>query len=244
MQSPSRCNKRTLRYVQANNPVSCTACRDDNGNLGKFEDVENNGTAFAPKQSLYQKAAEGMENPKIQSPSRCNKRTGHYAQANNPVSCTVYRAENGNLGNVEAVENNGTAFAPKQSLYQKVAVGMENPKMQSPSRCNKRTGRYTPVNNPVSCTACRDENGNLGKFEAVENNGTAFAPKQSLYQKEAVGMENPKMQSPFRCNKCTKSYVPANNLVSSTAYRAENGNLGNFEAVEYNGTAFAPKQCL
>ena len=60
---------------------------------------------------------------------------------------------------------------------------MENPKMQLPSQFNKRTGRYGLGNNPVSCTADRAENGNLGNFEAVENNGTAYAPKQCLYQK-------------------------------------------------------------
>ena len=88
----------------------------------------------------------------MQSPSCCNKRTGRYGPANSQVSCTVYRAENGNLGNFEAVGNNGTAFAPKQCLYQKVAVGMENIKMQSLSRCNKPTGRFGPAKNAVSCT--------------------------------------------------------------------------------------------
>ena len=37
------------------------------------------------------------------------------------------------------------------------------------------------------------ENANFGIFEAIENNGTAFAPKQSLCQKVAVSMENPKI---------------------------------------------------
>ena len=69
--------------------------------------------------------------------------------ANNPVSCTEYRAERGNFGNFEDVESNGTAFAPKQCSYQKVAAGMENPKMRSLSRCNKRTGRYGPAKNRV-----------------------------------------------------------------------------------------------
>ena len=162
----------------------------------------------------------GMEKLKMQSLSRCNKRTGRYGLVNNPVSCTAYRAENGNLRNFKAVENNGTAFAPKQCLYQKVAGDMENPKMQSLSRCNKRTGRYAQANNPVSSTAYRAENGNLGNFEPVENNGTAFAPKQCLYQKLAVGIENPKMQSPSRFNKRIGRYGPANNTVSCTTYRA------------------------
>ena len=119
----------------------------------------------------------GMVNHKMQSSSRCNKRTRCYGPANNPGSCTGYRAENGNLGKFETVNQNGTAFAPKQCLYQKVAMCMENPKMESPSWCNKRRGRYGQANNPGSCTGYRSENGNLGNFEAVDDNGTVFAPK-------------------------------------------------------------------
>ena len=118
----------------------------------------------------------------MQLTSRYNKLTGCYGPAYTPVSSTVYRVENGNLGNFEAVENNGTAFAPKQCLHQKVAVGMENAKIQSPSRCNKRTGRYGPEIHRVSSTLNRAENGNLRNFEAVENNGTALTPKQCLYR--------------------------------------------------------------
>ena len=97
--------------------------------------------------------------------------------------------------------------------------------MQSLSQCNKCTGRYCPTNNPVSCTAYTAENANLGIFEAVENNGTALAPKQCLCQKVAVGMENRTMQSQSRCNIRTMRYYPANKMVSCTAYRAENANL-------------------
>ena len=130
----------------------------ENTNLGIFEAVENNGTALAPKQPLYQKVAVDMENPKMPPASRYNKCTGCYCPGNNQVSCTAYRTENANFGIFEAVKNNGTPFAPKQSSYQKAAVGMENPQMQSSSRCNIRTGRYCPGNNPVSCTAYMAEN--------------------------------------------------------------------------------------
>ena len=119
----------------------------------------------------------GMENPKIQSPFWCNKRTGRYCPSNIPVLYTAYTAENGTLGIFEPVENNGTAVAQKQCLCHKEAVGMENYKMHSPCRCNKRTGRFCPSNNPVLYTAYTAENGNLGIFECIENNGTAFAPK-------------------------------------------------------------------
>ena len=104
---------------------------------------------------------------------------------------------------------------------------MENPKMQSVFRRNKRTGRYGLANNLDSFTASRAEIANLGKFEAVENNDTAFAPKQCFYQKLSVGMENAKMQSVSRCNKRTGRFGPANHLDSFTAYRAEKANLEN-----------------
>ena len=92
--------------------------------------------------------AVGTQNPK------CNRLLGAINELGvtdwqiHTVSCTSYRAENGNVENFETVENNGTAFAPKQCLYQKIAVGMENIKMQWPSLCNKRTGRYGPANTP------------------------------------------------------------------------------------------------
>ena len=102
--------------------------------------------------------------------------------------------KNGNLGIFEAVEDNGTVFAPRQCLHQKVATGLENLKMQSLARYNKCTGRYGPANNPVSCTEKSPKNGNLGIFKAVEDNGVFFAPRQCLHEKVAVGMEYLKMQ--------------------------------------------------
>ena len=51
-----------------------------------------------------------------------------------------HRAKNGNLGNFEAVDRNGTVFAPKQCLYTKVATGMENLKMQSLCWCYNLQG--------------------------------------------------------------------------------------------------------
>ena len=87
-----------------------------------------------------------------------------------------------------------TVFARRQSLHEKVAMGMENLKMRSLYWCNKCTVRYGPANNLVLCTASRPKNGNLGIFEAVEDNGTVFAPIQCLHQKVAMGTEN------LKCN--------------------------------------------
>ena len=124
----------------------------------------------------------------MQSLYPCNKRTGRNGPANNPDSSTAKKPKKGKLRIFEAVEENGTVFAPRQCLHQKVAMGMEKLKMQSLSPCNKRTRCYGPVNNPVSSTAKKPKRGKLGNIEAVEENGTVFAPRQCLHEKVAMGM--------------------------------------------------------
>ena len=57
-------------------------------------------------------------------------------------------------------------------------------------------------------------------------------------------MENLKMQSLCQCNKRTGRYGPEITRFHTPPYRADNGNLWNFEAVDHNGTVVAPKQCL
>ena len=61
-----------------------------------------------------------------------------------------YRAQNGNTQNFGTTNPNGTAFAPKQWLYQKEATGIESSKMYCPSWCRYRTYQYGAANYPVS----------------------------------------------------------------------------------------------
>ena len=58
---------------------------------------------------------------------------------------------------------------------------------------------------------------NLRKVGASLRRGTGFAPIQSTYEREATGMENPKMQSLFWCRKPTSQNVPANYPVSCSS---------------------------
>ena len=60
----------------------------------------------------------------------------------------------------------------------------------------------------------RAKNGNLRKTESSFPHGTVFAPKQCLYQKEATGMESPKMHSSSRCKPRTYLCRRANYTVS------------------------------
>ena len=129
---------------------------------------------------------------------KCNRQLcainalGVTARQIHPVSCTVYRAENGNLGSLEPVENNGTAFAPKQCLSQKVAVGKENSKTQSTSRCNKRTGRYSPANTPGFMHGVQCREWKFGKFRSCRKQWYRLCIQAMFGSKGSCGYGEPK----------------------------------------------------
>ena len=57
-------------------------------------------------------------------------------------------------------------------------------------------------------------NGNMRNFGSTNPHSAAFAPKQWLYQKEATGMESPKMDWPTRCRHRTYHCVETNYPIS------------------------------
>ena len=64
-------------------------------------------------------------------------------------------------------------------------------------------------NTPSRRRQYRAPNGKLGKLAQKYGNGTAFAVRKYLYQKEATGMERPEMLSASRCNKSTDLCGPS-----------------------------------
>ena len=142
-----------------------------------------------------------------------------------PSHMRQYWAANENLRKFGSTFRNGTMFAPKQCLYQKEAAGIESPKMYSSSRCKNRTYLCGPENYPIWCEAYRAENGNFRKFWFTFHHCIMFASKQSSSQKEATGMESPKMYLSSRC-------------------KNRKGKLRKFRSTFCHGTMFAPKQCL
>ena len=67
---------------------------------------------------------------------------------------------------------------------------------------------------PSHVSQYRAENGNLRKFRSTFRHGTVFAPKRCLYQKEAIGMESPKMHSSHQCKNRTYLCRTANYPIS------------------------------
>ena len=96
---------------------------------------------------------------------------------------------------------------------------------------------------PSHVSQYRAKNGNLWKSGSTFCHGTVLAPKQCLYQKEATGMESPKMYS-YRRYKNLTCAGQQTNLSHVSQYRSENGNLRKSGSTFCHGTMFAPKQCL
>ena len=71
-----------------------------------------------------------------------------------------------------------------------------------------------------------------------------FAPIQSTYEKEATGMENPKMQSLFWCRKPTSQYGPANYPASKLPGFMQRRIGPSVQIFRKSGLPFAEVSCL
>ena len=60
----------------------------------------------------------------------------------------------------------------------------------------------------------RVENGNMRKLRWSDRHATVFVPRQSLYEKEATGMERPEMYSSSWCQNPIYLFGPSNYHVS------------------------------
>ena len=61
--------------------------RSDDGKMRKFMQLDPHGTAFAPKQWLYQREATCMESLKMYCPRRCSKSTYQFEAKEYPATC-------------------------------------------------------------------------------------------------------------------------------------------------------------
>ena len=168
--------------------------------MWKFGPTNSHASAFAPKQWLYEREAMGMESSKIFCPSRCRYRTSQCVSTNYLVSWGLYWAQNGNMRNFGSTNPHGTAFAPKQWLYQKEATGVESSKLYVLVGTDTLVPSAVPQTTPCHGGLYRVQKGNMRNFGRTNPRGTTFAPKQWLYEKEATGIENLKMYFPSRCS--------------------------------------------
>ena len=107
-----------------------------------------------------------------------------------------YRVQRRNLRNFGPTLLNGTAFSPMQWLYQNEATGWRVQKCIALVGADTVLTSAGPQTTPFHGSKYRVHGGNLRNFGPTKPHGTAFAPMQWLYQKEATGMESSKMYFP------------------------------------------------
>ena len=94
---------------------------------------------------------------------------------------------------------------------------MESPKIISSRWCKNLTYLCGTANDPASCKPVEGRERKFAKIRVSLSHGTMFAPKQCLYQKEAMGIETQKMYSSRRCKNLTYLCGTANDPISSKA---------------------------
>ena len=118
--------------------------------------------------------------------------------------------------------------------------------MYSPSWCKNPSYLCGPSINPSQGRRYSTENGKLCKLGWTYRQGTVFAQRQYLYEKEATSMERPEMYFLGRCKNPTYLCGPGCQSTPSQwrRYRAENGNLRKLGWTCRHGAVFAPRQYL
>ena len=110
-----------------------------------------------------------------------------------PFHVWQYAAENGNMLNFGPTNPHCTTFAPWNVYIKRKLL------VCRAQKCIALVGAETvltsagPQTTPFYGGQYWDGNGNMRNFGPTNPHGTAFAPTQCLYQKEATRMESPNM---------------------------------------------------
>ena len=146
-----------------------------------------------------------------------------------PCHVGQYRVHQGNMIKFGPNNTHGTASAPMQWLYQKEATGMES----SIALVGADIALTMRGRTPCHGGQYRIHQGNMRNFGPTNTHGTASAPMQWLYQKEATGMESSKMYCPSRCRYRTHQCGAANYPVSWGAVQDPPRKYAKLRAYQY-----------
>ena len=148
------------------------------------------------------------------SSRQCKNLTYLCGTANDPSQESQYRAENGNL------RKSGLHLAMVPCLHQSNVYIKRKLWVWRVKKSIPLVGAKTSLTRPGQQTTtyqasqCSADNGNLRKYGFAFCHGTVFAPKQYLYQKEATGMESPKIYSSSRCKNLNYLWGTSNDPIS------------------------------
>ena len=232
---PSRCTESTYQCGHTLPPLMGSSIGS------KMEICEISGQPIPTVPCLQQRSLYIKRKLRVWRPQKCIA----LVRGKTPPTCAglqttpfhgwQYRAENGNKRNFGQTNPYGTAFAPKQWLYQKEATGMESSKMFCPSQCRNSTYQCRAANYPGST-----ESG----MEICETSGLPIPMvlrfhRSNVYIKRKLWV--------WRAQKCialVRGKTPSTCTGLQTTpfdgwqYRAKNGNMRHFGPTNPHGTAF------
>ena len=177
MYAPSRCKTPSYLCRPQTIPSQGRRYKVEIGNWRKFGWTYCHGTIFAPREYLCQKEATGIVRPEMYSPGQCKNPSYLCRSSNYMVPCL-------HQGNIY--------------IKRKIRVWRDQ-------KCIPLVGAKIPLTCADHQTILSQErryrvdNGNLRKLGWIYCHGTVFAPRQYLFQNEAMGMERPEMYSSCRC---------------------------------------------
>ena len=125
-------------------------------------------------------------------------------QQTTPSHVSQYRAENRNLRKTGC-----TFFTMVPCLHQSNVYLKRKLQEWRVQKCIRLVSAKTALTcggrqtTPSHVSQYRAENGNLRKSRSTFRHGAVFPPKQCLDEKEAAGMESPKMHFSNWCKNCT-----------------------------------------
>ena len=156
--------------------------------MRNFGRTNPHGTAFAPKQWLYEREAMGMESSKMYFLRWCRYRTYQCVAANYPVSW------GGSIRpKMEICGTSGLPIPMVQRLLQSNGYMKRKLRAWRVQKCIALVGTDTvltsswPQTTPFYWGYYRVQKGNMRSFRPTNPHGTRFSPKQWLYQNEAIG---------------------------------------------------------
>ena len=121
---------------------------------------------------------------------------------------------------MEICGNPGLPFAMVPCLHQSIVYIKRKLRVWRVQKCIPLVGAKTSLTSAELQTTLSQvgqyivKKGNLRKSGSTICHGIVYAPKQSLYQKEATGKESPKMYSYSWCKSLTYLCATANDPIS------------------------------
>ena len=234
MYCPSRCTYRTYQCGAANYPVSWGAVQGPPRKYAKLRAYQYPRYRVCTNAMVISKGSYGHGEFK-------NVLSWSVQIPHLPVrGRKLPRVMGGSTGSTKEIcETSGLPISTVPRLHQGKGYIKRKLRAWRVQKCIALVGADTaltsagPQTTPCHGGQYRVHQGNMRNFGPTNTHGTASAPMQRLYQKEATGMESSKMYCPSRCTYRTYQCGAANYPVSWGAVQGPPRKYAKLRAYQY-----------